>query len=59
MRLDFGSSLLYDRPVRDLVPERAANTAILAVTALLIATVVGLPLGIVCAARRVGLIARP
>ena len=28
----FRSSLLYDRPVRELVPERAVNTAILAVT---------------------------
>ena len=28
-RLDFGYSMQYDRPVRDLVPERAANTAIL------------------------------
>ena len=34
VRLDFGRSLHYDRPVRDLIPERAANTAILALTAL-------------------------
>ena len=34
MRFDFGRSLLYDRPVRDLIPERAANTAVLALTAL-------------------------
>ena len=26
--LDFGRSLQYDRPVTDLIPERAANTAI-------------------------------
>ena len=52
VRFDFGNSLLYDRPVRDLVPERAANTAILAVTALAIATLVGLPLGIVAGSRR-------
>jgi peptide/nickel transport system permease protein len=51
VRFDFGSSLLYDRPVRELVPERAANTAILAVTALAIATLVGLPLGIVAGSR--------
>lgn len=44
-RLDFGRSLAYDRPVADLIPERAMNTALLAVTALLLATVVGLPLG--------------
>src|SRR3981081_3407500 len=30
LRLDFGRSLLYDRPVTDLIPERAANTAFLA-----------------------------
>ncbi len=28
-RLDFGESMLYDRPVGDLIPARAANTAIL------------------------------
>ena len=52
VRFDFGSSLLYDRPVRELVPERAVNTAILAATALTIATIVGLPLGIVAGSRR-------
>src|SRR5439155_17617514 len=26
LRLDFGPSMLYGRPVRDLIPERAANT---------------------------------
>ena len=46
VRLDFGYSMQYGRPVRDLIPERAANTAILAVTALAFATLVGLPLGV-------------
>jgi len=55
-RLDFGRLLLYDRPVSDLVPERAVNTAFLAVTALLVATLVGLPLGIVTGSRRGGLV---
>src|SRR5688572_1841879 len=36
-RMDLGRSLLYDRPVSELIPERAANTAILAFTALLVA----------------------
>ena len=54
VRFDFGTSLLYDRPVRDLIPERAANTAILALTALAIATLVGLPLGVVSGSRREG-----
>lgn len=52
VRFDFGNSLLYDRPVRDLVPERAANTAILAVSALALATLIGLPLGVVAGSRR-------
>jgi peptide/nickel transport system permease protein len=56
LRLDFGYSMQYDRPVRDLVPERAANTAILSMTALVVATAVGLPLGIVTGSRRGGLL---
>jgi peptide/nickel transport system permease protein len=55
IRFDFGRSLLYDRPVGELVPERAANTAILAATALLVATLIGLPLGIVTGSGRGGL----
>ena len=47
VHLDFGRSLQYDRPVTDLIPERAANTAILALSALAVATLVGLPLGVV------------
>jgi peptide/nickel transport system permease protein len=54
VHLDFGRSLLYDRPVKDLIPERAANTAILAVTALVVATLVGLPLGIITGSHRGG-----
>jgi peptide/nickel transport system permease protein len=54
--LDFGRSLLYDRPVRELIPERAANTAVLALTALVLATLLGLPLGVVAGSRRGGLI---
>jgi peptide/nickel transport system permease protein len=54
VQLDFGRSLLFDRPVRDLIPERAANTAILGTAALLAATFVGLPLGVVTGSRRGG-----
>jgi peptide/nickel transport system permease protein len=50
-RFDFGHSLLYDRPVFELVPERAANTALLAVSALGLATLIGIPLGVLTAAR--------
>jgi hypothetical protein len=38
VRLDFGTSLMYGRPVAGLVAERACNTALLAVVALLVAT---------------------
>lgn len=44
-RLDLGQSSMFRRPVADLVGERAVNTAILAVAALVVATGVGLPLG--------------
>src|SRR5690349_9807630 len=44
LRFDFGRSLAYDRPVTDLIPGRAANTAVLALTALIVATAFGLPL---------------
>ena len=40
----------------DLIPERAANTAILSITALLAATLIGLPLGVVTGSRRGGLL---
>ena len=46
LRFDFGRSLLYSRPVSALVSERALNTAVLAISALLIATLIGIPLGI-------------
>ena len=51
-RLDFGTSLMYGRPVAGLVAERALNTALLAVVALLVATLVGLPLGVIAGSRR-------
>jgi peptide/nickel transport system permease protein len=53
---DFGRSLQYDRPVVELIPERAANTAILALSALVVATLVGLPLGVVTGSRPRGVI---
>jgi peptide/nickel transport system permease protein len=45
-RLDFGASILYGRPVGTLVRERAANTLVLALAALALATLVGVPLGV-------------
>jgi len=53
-RLDFGNSLLYRRPVIELVRQRAVNTAILALAALLLATGVGLPLGVFTGSARTG-----
>ena len=46
LHFDFGRSLLYSRPVSTMVSERALNTAVLATAALLIATLIGIPLGI-------------
>jgi peptide/nickel transport system permease protein len=56
VHFDFGRSMAYDRPVAALIPERAANTAILAVTALLTATFIGIPLGTITGSRRDGLL---
>ncbi|MDP2391197.1 MAG: ABC transporter permease, partial [Acidobacteriota bacterium] len=55
VRLDFGRSLLYSRPVSTLVGERALNTAVLALVALLLATAIGLPLGVYSGSRSRGL----
>jgi peptide/nickel transport system permease protein len=51
LRFDFGESFLYDRPVGALVARSAANTAALAVVALTIATLVGIPLGMLSGSR--------
>jgi peptide/nickel transport system permease protein len=50
-RLDFGTSLLYQRPVASLVAARAANSAVLAAGALLVACLAGIPLGILSGSR--------
>ncbi len=54
-RLDFGRSLLYSRPVNSLLGERALNTAVLAVAALIVATAIGLPFGVYSGSRSRGL----
>jgi peptide/nickel transport system permease protein len=51
-RLDFGTSLMYGRPVAGLVAERAGNTLLLAVAALALALLAGVPLGVVSGSRR-------
>jgi peptide/nickel transport system permease protein len=45
IHFDFGQSLIYTRPVNALIGERVLNTAVLAATALGLATAIGLPLG--------------
>jgi peptide/nickel transport system permease protein len=56
-RFDLGRSSLYGRPVADLVLERAKQTAILAAVVLLVATFIGLPLGVLTGARPRGVLA--
>ena len=51
MRMDFGESFLYNRPVAPLVARAAGNTALLGVVSLLLATLVGLSLGVFTGAR--------
>ena len=50
--LDFGDSLSLNRPVRDIVLERAPYTIQLALVGMLIAVVLGVPAGVVAALRR-------
>ena len=52
VRLDFGESMQHGVPDGGMVRSAAANTAILAVTALAAATLIGVPLGIVSGSRR-------
>jgi peptide/nickel transport system permease protein len=52
VRLDFGTSLKYERPVAGLVAERAANTAVLAVAALALAVLAGIPAGMLTGSDR-------
>lgn len=51
VRLDFGESLRFRRPVSSLLRERAGRTLLLGMSALLIATLAGLPLGVFTGSR--------
>jgi peptide/nickel transport system permease protein len=51
-RFDLGESMKYRRPVAQLVAERAPRTALLGATALLLATLIGIPAGIFTGSRR-------
>ena len=52
VRLDFGESLRYRRPVQDLIMERVGNTVLLGSAALALATLLGIPAGIFTGSRR-------
>ena len=56
IRLDFGQSLRFRRPVATLIRERAANTALLGLSALALATAIGVPLGVFTGSRRGGVL---
>jgi len=56
VRFDFGESFLYDRPVGPLVLRAAGNTAVLGLTSLVLATLAGVPLGILTGSRRGGVV---
>jgi peptide/nickel transport system permease protein len=51
-RFDFGTSLVYDQPVSDVLLERLPATLELAAAAMVIALVVAVPAGIIAALRR-------
>jgi ABC-type dipeptide/oligopeptide/nickel transport system permease component len=55
-RLDLGISTTYGRPVRELLAERALNTAWLASAALGLAVLLGVPLGLLTGARPRGVL---
>jgi peptide/nickel transport system permease protein len=52
IRLDLGESLHFRRPVTALIRERAANTALLGLSALALATTLGIPLGVMTGSRQ-------
>jgi ABC-type dipeptide/oligopeptide/nickel transport system permease component len=56
-RFDLGTSSQYNRPVTALVAEHAPKTALLATVALVLATCIGLPLGVLSGARPRGWLA--
>ena len=51
-QFDFGQSFFYNRPVGQVVAERLPRTILLAMAAMLIATVIGVALGVLAAVKR-------
>ncbi len=54
LRGDFGNSFFSNRPVIDVLSERIAPTLELGVSSLIVALIIGIPLGIMAAVRRGG-----
>jgi peptide/nickel transport system permease protein len=57
IRFDFGQSSRYGRPVGSLVRERAVNSLTLGVFALTLATLLGIPAGVLSGSRHTGAVA--
>lgn len=57
VRLDLGESLHFHRPVSGLIRERAGRTLLLGLSALALATALGVPAGILTGSRRRGALA--
>jgi peptide/nickel transport system permease protein len=55
VRLDLGTSLRFGLPVAQLLKDRAANTALLGLSALFLATAIGIPLGVFTGSHQRGL----
>ena len=51
-RLDFGNSFYYHRPAIEMIAERIPNSLQLSVAALIVALIIGVPLGVIAAYRR-------
>jgi len=51
-QLKFGNSFYYHRPVLDMIVERIPNSLQLSILSLLLALVIGVPLGVIAAYRR-------
>ena len=56
VRLEFGNSLFYRLPVTEIIGRKTEATFLLAGTSLLLAIIVGIPIGVVAAARRGSLV---
>ena len=56
VQLDFGNSFYYHRPVIQMIGERIPNSLQISISALLVTVAVGVPLGVMAALRRGGLV---